>query len=82
MGTFNGNHAFHFLESQNTVGGTTFVQEEQFEGALAFMIGEGVVGNMIGFREKTRKGFEGFNADLKKYVETRSRQYDSSDDSS
>lgn len=74
MGTFNGNHAFHFTESETNKGATTFVQEEQFDGALAFMIGEGMLGNMIGFREKTRKGFEGFNNDFKKWVESRNAQ--------
>lgn len=74
LGTFNGNHAFHFTESQTTKGATTFIQEEQFSGALAFIIGDNAIGNMIGFREKTRKGFEGFNADFKKWVEGRSGQ--------
>lgn len=74
MGTFNGNHAFHFLESQSTKGATTLVQEEQFDGALAWMIADGMVGNAIGFREKTRKGFEGFNVDFKKWVEGKNGQ--------
>lgn len=70
LGTFNGDHAFHFTESKTTAGGTTFIQEEQFSGVLAFIIGDGTVGKMLGFREKTREGFEGFNRDFKKWVES------------
>lgn len=73
LGTFNGNHAFHFTESKVTPGATTFIQEEQFSGLLAFTIGDGVVGNSLGLREKTRTGFEGFNRDFKKWVESGSR---------
>ena len=69
LGTFNGNHAFHFTESKITNCATTFIQEEKFSGLLAFTMGEGVVANMIGLKEKTRKGFEGFNRDFKKWVE-------------
>jgi hypothetical protein len=33
------------------------------------MIGDGAMGKMVGMREKTEKGFEGFNKDFKKWVE-------------
>ncbi|RDW58481.1 hypothetical protein BP5796_12411 [Coleophoma crateriformis] len=69
LGTFNGNHAFHFTESTTTKGATTFIQEEQFSGLLAVTMGEGVIVKMIGLKEKTRKGFETFNRDLKTWVE-------------
>lgn len=69
LGTFNGNHAFHFTESEITKGATTFIQEEQFSGLLAFIVGEGAIAKMIGLKEKTRNGFERFNGDLKKWVE-------------
>jgi hypothetical protein len=70
LGTFNGNHAFHFTESQVTKGATTFIQEEKFDGLLTFMVGEGMVAKMIGMREKTKNGFEGYNRDFKKWVES------------
>jgi hypothetical protein len=33
------------------------------------MMGEGLIAKKSGFREKTRKGFEGFNGDLKRWIE-------------
>lgn len=48
-----------------TQGGTTFTQEERFSGALAWVMGEGVVGRQVGMREKTRRGWEGFNREFK-----------------
>ncbi len=69
MGTFNGNHAFHFTESQITKGATTLVQEEKFSGLLAFTMGDNTAARMAGLKEKTAKGFERFNGDLKKWVE-------------
>jgi hypothetical protein len=69
LGTFKGEHRFIFQPSAKTPGGTTFVHEEEFEGALAFVIGDGAVGRMVGFREKTRSGFERFNRDLKVWCE-------------
>jgi len=45
------------------------VQEEEFSGPLGFVMSAGAIGRLIGFREKTRKGFEGYNADLKRWVE-------------
>lgn len=70
LGTFNGNHAFHFTESRLTKGATTFIQEEKFDGLLTFMIGEGAIAKIIGMREKTQNGFEGFNQDFKLWVES------------
>ncbi len=69
LGTFVGKHIFRFTESEITKGATTFIHEEKFSGLLAFMIGEGAVGKMMGFNEKTRKGYERFNIDFKKWVE-------------
>jgi hypothetical protein len=69
LGTFTGNHAFRFTESEITKGATTFTQEEQFSGPSAFIIGDGAIGKMMGIKEKTKSGFEGFNTDLKKWVE-------------
>jgi hypothetical protein len=66
---FGGDHSFSFEASKTNPGGTTFTQEEQFFGALGFLMGEGFVANKAGFREKTLKGWEGFNMDLKKWCE-------------
>ena len=41
------------------------MQEEVFSGALGFLMGENVVARQIGFAEKTMRGWDGFNADLK-----------------
>lgn len=46
------------------------MQEESFSGPLALLIGENVVARAIGFREKTRRGFEKFNADFKGWCES------------
>ena len=70
LGTFNGDHAFHFKPSTVTPGGTTFVQEEKFTGMLTFVMGENIVARGVGFRENTEKGFKRFNADLKKWCES------------
>jgi hypothetical protein len=32
-------------------------------------MGEGPLGRMLGLREKTERGFEGFNGDLKAWIE-------------
>ncbi|PVH99097.1 hypothetical protein DM02DRAFT_615289 [Periconia macrospinosa] len=71
MGTFNGAHAFRFKPSTTTPGGTTFVHEEEFTGAMTWLIGEGVIAKGVGMREKTKAGFEGFNEDFKKWCEAR-----------
>ncbi|KAF2679468.1 hypothetical protein K458DRAFT_435087 [Lentithecium fluviatile CBS 122367] len=70
-GTFNGEHIFRFEASDTTPGRTTFVQEEVFDGAMAWLIGEGWVAGAIGFRKSTVEGFKGFNADLKRWCEGR-----------
>ncbi|KAF2995696.1 hypothetical protein E8E13_003417 [Curvularia kusanoi] len=62
---FTGTHSFRFEPSVEIPGGTLFVQEEVFSGALGPLMGENAVARMLGFREKTRKTWEGFNADLK-----------------
>lgn len=67
---FTGTHSFYWTPSQTTPGGTTFTQEEKFTGLLGGLLyGEGVLARSAGMKEKTRKGWEGFNADLKKAVE-------------
>jgi len=66
---FNGEHCFRFQPSTTTQGGTTFVHEEKFTGALSFLMGEGFFARWVGLRESTKKGFEGYNQDLKKWCE-------------
>lgn len=62
---FTGTHQFRFEPSEKNPGGTLFVQEEAFSGALSPLMGENLVARGLGFREKTRAAWEGFNADLK-----------------
>ena len=45
------------------------MQEEVFSGLLGGLYGDGAVARSVGLKEKTRKGWEGFNADLKAAVE-------------
>ncbi len=66
---FNGEHMFRFVESEVTEGGTTFVHEEQFSGILGGIMDEGTIGKVVGLREKTKRGFEGFNSDFKAWIE-------------
>jgi hypothetical protein len=61
---------FRFTESGITPGGTTFIHEEQFSGLLGGLVGDGVIGKMLGTREKMIRGFEGFNGDFKRWVES------------
>jgi hypothetical protein len=70
LGLFSGDHSFHFEPSEITPGGTTFVQNENFSGLIGGIIGENIIGNAIGLRAKTKAGFEGFNEDFKKWVES------------
>ncbi|GJN69770.1 hypothetical protein PLICBS_003822 [Purpureocillium lilacinum] len=63
-GLFTGDHYFRFRPSDKTPGGTTLEHGEDFFGVLTFIIAEGT-----GFWEKTKKGFEGFNEDIKKKCE-------------
>ena len=63
---FTGTHSFSFAPSEAIPGGTTFTQEEVFSGLLGVLLmGDGVVGRAAGMKEKTRRGWEGFNADFK-----------------
>jgi hypothetical protein len=62
-------HIFRFEPSTKTQGGTTFVHEESFTGILAFLMGEGFVARSVGLRESTKRGFEGYNKDLKAWCE-------------
>jgi hypothetical protein len=50
-------------------GGTIFIHEEAFSGLLGPLMGEGFLAKNLGFREKTKRGFEGFNGDFKRWVE-------------
>lgn len=74
-GIFTGAHAFRFesVSGSDTTGSgvrTRLVHEERFSGLLAGVMGEGYLGNWLGMREDTRKGFESFNVDFKKWVES------------
>jgi len=69
LGLFVGTHYFRFQPSQKTPGHTTLLHGEQFGGPLGFMIGENAFAKMIGVREESTKGFEGFNKDFKAWVE-------------
>lgn len=64
-GLFTGHHYFKFMPSVKTAGATTFVQGEDFSGILSFLMAE-----ESRFRSSTKKGFEGFNQDLKKRCES------------
>jgi hypothetical protein len=64
-GLFTGEHSFRFEPSKETPGSTTFVHSEKFSGILSFMIAPGT-----SFANKTVKGFEDFNKDLKANVES------------
>ncbi|PSN59992.1 hypothetical protein BS50DRAFT_579511 [Corynespora cassiicola Philippines] len=68
-GLFSGEHIFRFDPSTKTPGGTTFVQEEKFTGALQFLMGDNFFERSVGLKEKTQKGFEQFNRDLKRWCE-------------
>jgi hypothetical protein len=70
LGIFSGDHSFHFEPSSETQGGTTFVQQEQFTGLLSFLMGEGLLARSVGAAEKTKRGFEGYNKDLKAWCES------------
>ena len=70
LGLFSGEHSFHFEPSSETPGGTTFVHQEEFTGLLSFLMGGGLVARSVGAAEKTKKGFEGFNVDLKAWCES------------
>ncbi len=74
-GLFTGAHAFRFesvsdSESSGAGARTKLVHEEKFSGLLAGVMGEGYFGSLFGMREDTRKGFEEFNVDFKKWVES------------
>ncbi|OJJ02133.1 hypothetical protein ASPVEDRAFT_131358 [Aspergillus versicolor CBS 583.65] len=74
-GIFTGAHIFRFesVSGSDTAGSgvrTRLVHEERFSGLLAGVMGEGYLGSWLGMREDTRKGFESFNVDFKKWVES------------
>jgi len=62
LGLLTGIHSFRFEESKVTPGSTTFHQDEIFTGIAAAPI-------LYAIRDSTTKGYESFNADLKKWVE-------------
>ncbi|EPS35502.1 hypothetical protein H072_11072 [Dactylellina haptotyla CBS 200.50] len=70
LGTFNGEHRFRFEPSTTTPGGTTFIHEEIFTGALSLLMGENLAARAAGLKKTTKEGFEGFNVDLKKWCES------------
>jgi hypothetical protein len=67
---FTGTHSFYFEPSTSIHGGTKFIQEEVFSGALGFLMGGNVVAKQIGLSEKTRKGWEEYNKNLKGWCES------------
>jgi len=69
MNTFNGEHRFKFEPSKTTPGHTTFIHEENFTGAMTWMMNGGMASKMVGLEKSTREGFEKFNADLKAWCE-------------
>ncbi|KAI5357880.1 putative polyketide cyclase/dehydrase, START-like domain superfamily [Septoria linicola] len=60
---FTGDHSFQFKKSETNEGGTTFVNEENFSGALSFLMLQWVMG------ASAKKSFEALNGDLKRRVE-------------
>ncbi|KAH8805264.1 hypothetical protein F5884DRAFT_678085 [Xylogone sp. PMI_703] len=62
-------HYFRFQPSTTNPGGTTFVHQEMFSGALAFILREGWAGRLIGMRAKIEGWFKNFDIDLKKVCE-------------
>ncbi|KAL4913866.1 hypothetical protein BDW62DRAFT_205128 [Aspergillus aurantiobrunneus] len=76
-GVFTGVHAFRFEEIPSPAGSTVeagartkLVHEEVFTGLLSGLMGDGWLGGLLGMHEQSKKGFEGFNADFKKWVES------------
>jgi hypothetical protein len=67
---FSGAHSFKFEPSTTIQSGTKFTQEEVFSGALGFLMGDGLVARKTGMREKTMKGWDGFNEDFKRWCES------------
>ncbi|KAM0190058.1 hypothetical protein ACHAPI_009695 [Fusarium lateritium] len=61
-----GEHMFSWKPSTKTPGGTTFIQNEKWRGLLTFLWKP----NWF-MGKRTRKGFEGFNAEVKKEAERR-----------
>ncbi|RHZ67165.1 uncharacterized protein CDV56_109190 [Aspergillus thermomutatus] len=74
-GIFTGEHMFRFEEipaSGQEQSRTRFVHEETFTGLLSFLMGESFVARYVGLMEDSRKGYDGFNHDLKSWVEKES----------
>jgi hypothetical protein len=69
LGTFNGEHIFRFEQSNTNAGGTTFIHEEKFTGALSFLMGSGLAARSVGLKKKTEDGFKRFNQDFKAWCE-------------
>ncbi|KAL2826446.1 hypothetical protein BDW59DRAFT_160966 [Aspergillus cavernicola] len=79
-GLFTGVHMFRFEAvsdastgavrgGEEEGGRTKLIHEENFTGLLAGVMGEGYLAGMLGMRESSRKGFDGFNEDFKAWVE-------------
>lgn len=69
LGIFVGEHRFRFEESKEGAKNTLFVQEENFYGVLGWTMGESWLARVMGQREVTKRGFEGYNRDFKAWVE-------------
>jgi hypothetical protein len=67
LGLFSGDRASQVGGGVTTT--TTFIHEEEFSGLLSWMMGDNTVANWMGFRTKTKNGFESFNKDLKAWCE-------------
>ena len=64
LGIFVGDHSFRFEPSKTTPGSTTFVHSEEFHGALVTLL------KIFPQGTKQKDGFDGFNRDLKRRVES------------
>ncbi|KAL3461549.1 hypothetical protein BJX64DRAFT_289162 [Aspergillus heterothallicus] len=71
-GVFTGEHIFRF---EGIEGGarTRLVHEEKFNGLLAGLMGDGWMSSLSSLKGNTLKGFEGYNEDLKRWVEEGSK---------
>ena len=67
---FQGDHDFRWEEAEEGgVRGTRLVHEEVFSGFLSWIMGDNWLASVIGFREQTRKNFQGWTDEFKKRCE-------------
>lgn len=69
LGLFTGDHAFRFEPVESDENKTLFIQEEDFFGVFGWTMGKSWLANQLGAMENTEKNFQGFNEDLKAWVE-------------